>query len=76
VFSEILTIGCWRHLANAPELPIEVGKIRQSDLLRDHAHGEVGLPQSHAGAADAKFTKVATHTFAGVFHEEAMKGSW
>ena len=45
--------------------------------MRDHAYGEVGLrPRRVPGAPDAKFTKVAAHTFAGVFHQEAMQGSW
>jgi hypothetical protein len=56
VNSEILSISGWRKLAQAAELPIKVGEIRQSNLLRNQVYRKIGFTQAHARAADAKFT--------------------
>ena len=54
--SEILAIGGWRELADPAELPIEVGKVRQPNLVRNDVYRQPGLAQAHARTTDAKFT--------------------
>jgi hypothetical protein len=76
VSPEILAIGGGRELANPAELPIEVGKVGQADLVRNDVYRQAGLAQAHARTTDAKFTQITTHTFACVFHKETMKRSW
>ena len=51
---EILPVRGWREQANPAELPVEVGKVRQPDLLRNDVDRQAGLTQAHAGTSDAK----------------------
>ena len=74
--SEILAIGGWCELANPPELSIEVGKVRQPNLVRNDVYRQPGLTQAHARTTDAKLTQVTTHAFARMFDEETMTRSW
>ena len=54
--SKVLAIGGWRELADPAELPVEVGKVRQPDLLRNDVYRQPGLAQAHARTTDAKVT--------------------
>jgi hypothetical protein len=56
VGSEILPVSGWRELANPAKLPVEVGKVRQPDLLRNDVYRQAGFAQAHARTSDAKLT--------------------
>jgi hypothetical protein len=56
VSPEILSLGRWRKLANPAELPVEVGKVRQSNLIRDDVYRQPRLAEAHTCTSDAKLT--------------------